>query len=60
MQQKFLTVDEAAEILGVKKSTLYVWISKGKVPFYKVGKFVRFSESDLAEFLKNKRVEAKN
>lgn len=44
---------QAAQILGVKVSTLSVWRSTGRynLPFLKVGRLVRYRVSGLAEFL---------
>ncbi|VVQ28126.1 hypothetical protein PS943_00720 [Pseudomonas fluorescens] len=44
---------QAAEVLGVKVSTLSVWRSTGRydLPFLKVGRLVRYRVSALAEFL---------
>ena len=33
----FLTVDEACDLLGVKKATLYSYVSRGLVKSYKQG-----------------------
>ena len=43
----------AAEVLGVKPSTLAVWRSTGRyrLPYLKVGRLVKYRISDLAEFL---------
>ena len=45
-------VTEAAEFLGIKKSTLYEWIVQKKVPHYKVGRLVKFKREDLEAWLK--------
>lgn len=44
---------QAADMLGVKTSTLAVWRSTGRynLPFLKVGRLVKYRVSDLAEFL---------
>jgi hypothetical protein len=44
---------DAAEVLGVKPSTLSVWRSTGRhnLPYMKVGRLVRYRLSDLAKFL---------
>ncbi len=44
---------QAAEVLGLKPSTLAVWRSTGRynLPFVKVGRLVRYRVSDLAAFL---------
>lgn len=44
---------QAAEVLGVKTSTLAVWRTTGRynLPFIKMGRLVRYRVTDLAEFL---------
>ena len=44
---------QAADVLGVKPTTLAVWRSTGRyrLPFLKVGRLVKYRVSDLAEFL---------
>lgn len=44
---------QAAEILKVKPSTLAVWRSTGRynLPYFKVGRLVKYRISDLADFL---------
>lgn len=54
-----LTVEELALILRVPKSWIYDRTRKGgpdKIPFYKVGNYVRFSNSEIMEYLKSKAV----
>lgn len=38
----YVTPDEAAKILGIKKSTLYDKTHKNLIPFHKSGKLLRF------------------
>jgi excisionase family DNA binding protein len=50
---RLLTVQEAAEFLGVKVGTIYVWRSTGrfKIPAVKLGaNILRFRLSDLETF----------
>jgi len=44
---RLLEIHEAAELLQVKPGTLYSWVSKGTVPFRKVGSLVRFHRGEL-------------
>ncbi|TMQ76812.1 helix-turn-helix domain-containing protein [Candidatus Accumulibacter phosphatis] len=46
----------AAEILGIKASTLCVWRSTGRynLPFIKVGRSVRYRRSDLGAWLERR------
>ena len=43
----FLTVDEAAERLGVKRSWIYERTRRNTIPHRRLGKFVRFTEQDI-------------
>ena len=45
--------DEAADILRIKKRWLYEQVSAGKVPFRKVGRYLRFSDQDLQAIVSN-------
>ncbi len=44
---RLLEIHEAAELLQVKVGTLYSWVSKGNVPYRKVGSLVRFHRGEL-------------
>ncbi len=56
--EDFVSVEEAAKILGIKKSYLYQLTSDRKVPFYKYGpRTCIFKKSEL-EAYKNGRIRA--
>lgn len=42
-----LTVSEVAAMLRVEVSTIYVWTSKRKIPFRKVGGRLRFDHDEI-------------
>jgi excisionase family DNA binding protein len=46
-----LRPDDVARRLGVKRRTLYAWTDQGRISGYKLGRLLRFSESDVAAFL---------
>lgn len=52
---RLLTITEAAALLGVKPQTLYLWVSLRRVPHRKIGRLVRFTESDLEEFVSRQK-----
>ncbi len=56
--EKLLSVNQLAGILGLKKTTIYEWVSNRKVPFIKLGKRVLFHPSDIEELIKTNRVKA--
>ena len=48
----------AAKILGVSPYTLRAWVRQRRVPFFRLGRRIVFSRSDLSEHLKQCRVTA--
>jgi excisionase family DNA binding protein len=50
-----LTIEEAAALLGIKTQTLYLWVSQRRVPCRKIGRLVRFTETDLEEFIEKQK-----
>ncbi|MEW5701576.1 MAG: helix-turn-helix domain-containing protein [Candidatus Zixiibacteriota bacterium] len=60
---RFLSVKELAEVLGVPVSWIYDRTRQGgpeQLPHYKVGKYVRFSEAEIEEYLKAKSQQAES
>ena len=58
--EKLLTLQETAEVLGIKVPTLYNWVSERKITVVKVGRLVKFDPKDVREFIeKNKKHERK-
>jgi len=58
--EKLLTVDELAQVLLVKKSTIYQWRHLGLIPYIKVGRLVRFREKDIQKWLSSRTVKPAN
>lgn len=52
----FITAEEAADFLRVKKSTLYSWVYQKKVPYRKHGRLLVFSVEDLRIWSENQSV----
>ncbi|HQE81474.1 MAG TPA: helix-turn-helix domain-containing protein [Candidatus Hydrogenedentes bacterium] len=44
---EWFSIPEAAEYLGVSRPTLFRWMKKGLVSFYKIGGSTRFSKEGL-------------
>jgi excisionase family DNA binding protein len=42
-----LTMDEAAKYLGISKLTLYGWVSSRKLGYVKIGRLVKFKQTQL-------------
>jgi excisionase family DNA binding protein len=51
--ERWYSVEEIAEHLGVSKETIYRWVEKGKIPASKVGRQWKFKVSEVDEWVKN-------
>ena len=47
MDDRWMSVDEIGEYLGVSKDTVYAWVMKKGMPGYKVGRFWKFKQGDV-------------
>lgn len=47
MDDRWLSVDEIAEYLGVAKDTIYTWVTNKGMPGHKVGRFWKFKKEDV-------------
>ena len=54
---KLMDMNEAASILGIKKSTLYALVMRKQIGHKKLGKLTRFSMDDIQEFINRNHVE---
>ena len=52
MNQNLIGIKEMASRLGVPVTWLYSRTRTNEIPHYKVGKYVRFDESEVWEWLK--------
>ena len=50
--ERLLGLKEAAEMLGVKQTTLRKWVYLGSIEYCKVGGMVKFSESQIRACIK--------
>lgn len=52
----YISIDEAAEYLGIKTVTLRNWIKRDeKLPAHKIGKLWKFKKSELDEWVNSGR-----
>lgn len=48
---RLLTAKELGQILAISPKTLYSYVSRGMIPFFKIESNVRFRGSDVADWL---------
>lgn len=57
MTRRLLDIDEAAKHLTVTPRFMRTLVAERRVPFLKIGKFIRFDIDDLNAWLDNCRVD---
>ncbi len=55
--KEFLTIEEVSEYLGIKKSSLYAKVERKEIPYYKVGRLIRFKKSDIDPWMEKFKTE---
>lgn len=51
MRQGLISANEIADRLGIQCQTVYLWVRQRRIPFYRVGRLVKFDELEvLARF----------
>ena len=53
IMDSWISLEEAAAYLGVKKETVRAWIKKTDIPAHKIGKLWKFKRSELDEWVKS-------
>ncbi len=47
MEDRWLSVEEIAEYLGVSKDTVYGWVTTKKMPAHRVGRLWKFKKDTV-------------
>ncbi len=59
IENVLLTPEQVAKKLGVRKSTIYQWSHRGYIPHIKMGRFIRFKESTIDNWLDKNAVKGR-
>ena len=51
VKERWLSLEEIAEHLGVSRDTIYRWIAKKRMPAHRVGKLWKFKISEVDEWV---------
>lgn len=54
--KQFLSVKEISQYMGLSTHTVYLWVQLKKIPYYKIGKAVRFNLQEINEWLRAQQV----
>lgn len=52
MEDRWLSVQEIAGYLGVKRDTVYKWIDRKSLPAHKVGRLWKFRKEEIDEWVR--------
>jgi DNA binding domain, excisionase family len=52
MEDRWLSVDEVAAYLGIKRNTIYRWIVEKGMPAHRVGRLWKFQRSEVDAWVK--------
>jgi len=53
MSDRWLSVDEIADHLGVSKDTVYNWINEKGMPSHKMGRLWKFLQQEVDQWVKS-------
>ncbi len=53
LEDRWRSVDDIAEYLGVSKDTVYAWVTQKGMPGHKVGRFWKFKREDVDAWIRD-------
>ncbi len=53
MEDRWYSVDEIAEYLGIKRDTVYKWIKEKNMPTYRMGRLWKFRRDEVDDWVKS-------
>ncbi len=53
MEDRWLSVDEIGDYLGVKRDTVYKWISEKGMPAHKIGRLWKFKKEQVDNWVES-------
>jgi len=54
--KQYLSAKEVSRYMGISIHTVYLWIQLKKIPYYKIGKVVRFNLQEIDQWLKARQI----
>jgi excisionase family DNA binding protein len=52
LEDRWLSVEEIADYLGIKRDTVYKWINRKHMPAHKVGRLWKFRKDEVDEWIR--------
>jgi len=60
MNDRWLSVDDIAAYLGIKRETLYKWLAEKDIPAHKVGRLWKFRIKEIDQWVKSGQADIRN
>lgn len=57
--ERYITAQELSKVLNVPITWVWARARQGKIPFLRVGKYMRFDEAEVIEFLRKEPEDSK-
>jgi len=58
MEERWLSVDEIAAYLGIKRDTVYKWIAEKDMPAHRIGRLWKFRIEEVDKWVRQGRAGA--
>jgi excisionase family DNA binding protein len=52
-EERWMSVDEIAQYLGVSKDSVYAWVTNKEMPGHKVGRFWKFKRDEVDQWVRS-------
>jgi excisionase family DNA binding protein len=53
MEDRWLSVDEIGNYVGIKRDTVYKWISEKSMPAHKIGRLWKFKKDEVDDWVRD-------
>lgn len=53
MENRWLSVEDIAQYLGISKDTVYTWINKKNMPAHKIGRLWKFKRDEVDAWVRD-------
>jgi len=60
MNDRWLSVDDIAAYLGIKRETLYKWLAEKDIPAHKVGRLWKFRKEEIDKWVRTWEANSRN
>jgi len=55
MGKEYLTIDDLAQYLNMRRSTVYSWVENKQIPFFRFGRLLRFRREEIDAWTESHR-----